>query len=45
MISQELGLSEETVKTHMGNVYRKLGIHSQQELIDLVEAERDTRDR
>lgn len=45
VISQELGLSEETVKTHMGNVYRKLGIHSQQELIDLVEAERDTRDR
>ena len=45
VISQELGLSEETVKTHMGNVYRKLGVHSQQELIDLVEAERDARDR
>lgn len=45
VISQELGLSEETVKTHMGNVYRKLGVHSQQELIDLVEAERASRDR
>lgn len=45
VISQELGLAEETVKTHMGNVYRKLLVHSQQELIDLVEAERDARDR
>lgn len=45
VISQELGLAEETVKTHMGNVYRKLQVHSQQELIDLVEAERGARDR
>lgn len=44
-ISQELGLAEETVKTHMGNVYRKLMVHSQQELIDLVERERTARDR
>lgn len=44
-ISQELDLSEETVKTHMGNIYRKLLVHSQQELIDLVEKERQARDR
>lgn len=39
-ISQGLNLSEETVKTHMGNIYRKLFVHTQQELIDLVEKER-----
>lgn len=38
-ISQELGVSEETVKTHIGKVYRKLMIHSQQELIRLIEDE------
>ena len=36
-ISRELVLSENTVKTHIGKIYRKLGIHSQQELIDFVE--------
>lgn len=41
-VSQELGVSEETVKTHMGNIYRKLQIHSHQELIDLVERERSS---
>lgn len=30
-------LSEETVKSHVYGMYRKLGIHSQQELLDLVE--------
>lgn len=37
LISHKLVLSENTVKTHIGNVYQKLGIHSQQELIDMVE--------
>ena len=32
-IAQRLTISEETVKTHIGNVYRKVGVHSQQELI------------
>lgn len=44
-ISEQLGVSEETVKTHTGNLYRKLAVHSQQEVIDLVEAERAARDR
>ena len=39
-ISEQLDVAEETVKTHMGNLYRKLLVHSQQEIIDLVEAER-----
>lgn len=37
-ISEELSLSEETVKTHTSNIYAKVFIHSQQELISLVES-------
>ena len=33
----ELYLSRNTVKGHLKNIYTKLGIHSKQELIDLVE--------
>lgn len=36
-ISKELFISDNTTRTHMKNVYRKLGVHSQQELIDLLE--------
>lgn len=36
-ISEELSISDETVKSHVKSIYRKLGVHSQQELIDLVE--------
>lgn len=36
-ISKELTLAEETIKTHTGNIYSKILIHSQQELITLVE--------
>ncbi len=36
-IQQELVISEGTVRTHMRNIYHKLGVHSQQELINLVE--------
>ena len=35
--AEELHLARETVKTHTANIYRKLAIHSQQELIDLIE--------
>lgn len=36
-IQRELVISEGTVRTHMRNIYRKAGVHSQQELMDLVE--------
>ena len=36
-ISKALVVSDNTTRTHMKNVYRKLGVHSQQELIDLVD--------
>ena len=35
-IQQDLGIGRNTVKYHVKNVYVKLGVHSQQELIDLV---------
>ena len=35
-ISELIGVSVGTVQTHIKAVYRKLGIHSRQELIDLV---------
>ena len=36
-IQRALVISEGTVRTHMRNIYRKLNVHSQQEVIDLVE--------
>lgn len=36
-IASELFISRNTVKTHARSIYRKLEIHSQQELIDMVE--------
>lgn len=36
-IRDELIISDETTKTHIKNVYRKIQVHSQQELIDMVE--------
>jgi DNA-binding CsgD family transcriptional regulator len=32
-----LGVSEHTVKNHLANAYRKLGVHSKQELIEFVD--------
>ncbi len=40
-ISQELFLSNGTLRTHTRNIYRKLKVHSKQELIDLVGTETD----
>lgn len=37
VIQEALGVSPSTVSTHMQNMYRKLDIHSRQELIDLIE--------
>ena len=42
-IQDELSISHNTVKFHARNVYRKLGIHSQQELIDLLCEEKQRR--
>lgn len=35
-ISEELTVSKETVKSHINGIYRKMNIHSQQELIVVV---------
>lgn len=37
IIQEKLFLSHNTVKTHVRHIYTKMGIHSQQELIDIVE--------
>ena len=41
LVSESLCLSINTVKTHVRHIYTKMGIHSQQELIDIVEAAAD----
>lgn len=37
-IAEDLGISFNTVRTHIRHIYEKLSIHSKQELIDLVES-------
>ena len=39
-IAEKLFISESTTKTHMSNIYRKASVHSQQELIALLDQER-----
>ena len=36
-ISEKLVVSEETAKSHVSSIYAKLGVHTQQELLDVVE--------
>ena len=36
-IAEKLFVSESTVKTHISNIYRKVGVHSQQELLDQLD--------
>lgn len=36
-IRNRLCISRNTVNTHIAHIYRKTGVHSRQELIDLVE--------
>lgn len=38
-IQEKLVISPNTVRTHIKHIYQKLGVHSQQELIDVVSAE------
>ena len=35
-IGRSLGIAPDTAKTHMRSIYRKLDVHTQQELIDLI---------
>lgn len=37
-IAEELYLSESTVRGYLGHVYRKMGVHRKQELIEVVDA-------
>ena len=39
-IESALELSEGTVRTHMNNIYRKCGVHSRGDLVEMVEASR-----
>jgi DNA-binding CsgD family transcriptional regulator len=38
-IAASLGIAQSTVRSHRDHIYRKLGIHGRQELIDLLEGE------
>ncbi len=38
-VGRALGISPDTAKTHIRSVYRKMDIHTQQDLMDLIEAE------
>lgn len=38
-IAQKFTISTHTAKSHIYNIYNKLGIHSQQELLDIIEVE------
>ena len=37
-IEQTLMISLSTAQTHIRNIYRKTGVHSRQELLNLIEA-------
>lgn len=39
-VQEELCLSKSTVSTHRQHIYQKLGVHSAQEMIDLIQAEK-----
>ena len=39
-VSEKLGISWNTVRTHSRNIYTKMGVHSRQELIDAVDGMR-----
>ena len=37
-IAEELYVSENTVRSHTNNIYKKLDVHSKQELMQVIEA-------
>lgn len=39
-VSEKLGISWNTVRTHSRNIYTKMGVHSRQELIEAVDCMR-----
>lgn len=39
-IQEQLCLSKSTVCTHRQHIYQKLGVHSSQEMIDLIQEEK-----
>jgi DNA-binding CsgD family transcriptional regulator len=41
-IAEELFVSDNTVRTHASSIYRKLGVHSKQDLMSLVDGFRET---
>ena len=42
VIQERLVVSHNTVKSHVRHIYAKLGVHSQQELIDVIDRARNT---
>jgi DNA-binding CsgD family transcriptional regulator len=42
-IAYQLGMGEETVRTHLRNIYRKFGVHSRLELFEKMEELEDFR--
>lgn len=40
-ISRKLFISENTTRSHLKSIYRKVGVHSRQELVDLAESLRE----
>lgn len=42
-IAKQLCISENTAKTHIKNIYRKLGVHSQQAMMDMIELDAKSR--
>lgn len=38
-MAEHLCVSENTVKSHVRNVYQKLGVHSKQDIIDIINAD------